>query len=252
MELEVIAFDLASCAIAEARGADRIELCANPHEGGTTPSFGMISVARANTSIQLFPIIRPRGGDFRYTDAEFACMLADVEQCERLGCDGVVIGMLLSDGRVDVDRCAELIRRAGPMQVTFHRAFDRVAEPFAALEQIIDLGCSRILTSGLRPNVESGIEMLRMLVQHAGDRITIMPGSGVRSTNIGELAAFTGAQAFHSSARVVKPSSMQYRNPAMAEELDSVSIDPDEVSELRRLLDAYAEQARSTRSADLK
>lgn len=252
MELEVIAFDLASCLVAEARGADRIELCANPHEGGTTPSFGMISVARAATSIQLFPIIRPRGGDFLYTAAEFESMLADVEQCERLGCDGVVIGMLRPDGRVDGDRCAELIGRAGAMRVTFHRAFDRVADPIASLEQIIELGCSRILTSGLKPNVDLGRDMLRTLVREAGERILIMPGSGVRSTNIGELAAVTGARAFHSSARVVRPSSMHYRNPEMAEDLDSISIDPEEVSELRRLLDAHAEQTRWCRSADLE
>jgi len=239
MELEVIGFDLASCLIAEERGANRIELCANPHEGGTTPSHGMIAVARKRTSIQLSPIIRPRGGDFFYTDPEFESMIADVEHCRELGCDGVVIGMLTKDGSVDVERCAELVHRAGDMQVTFHRAFDRVKDPMKSLEDVIDLGCSRILTSGLQPNVDLGMEMLRALVDKAGNRITIMPGSGVRSNNIRELAKFTGAKAFHSSARATAPSSMEFTNPDMNEELDSISIDPHEVSELRRILDAY-------------
>lgn len=237
MELEVIGFDLASCVTAQECGADRIELCENPHEGGTTPSHGVIAVARRTVAIQLFPIIRPRGGDFLYSKDEFDAMIADVKQCRELGCDGVVIGMLSADGRVDVDRCAELIHHAGPMQVTFHRAFDRVCDPMASLEDVIALGCARILTSGLRPNVDQGRDMLRTLVHAAGTRITIMPGSGVRSVNIAELAKFTGARAFHSSARTLHASSMQYTNPAMAEELDSVGIDADEVRELRRVLD---------------
>ena len=238
MELEVIAFDVASCRIAELRGADRIELCANPHEGGTTPSYGTISVARESTSIQLFPIIRPRGGDFCFTDGEFEAMVADIRQCARLGCDGVVIGMLRADGTVDVQRCTELVRAAGEMQVTFHRAFDRVRDPMAALEDVIALGCRRILTSGLQPDVDRGRDMLRALVAAAGDRITIMPGSGVRSTNIAELARFTGARAFHSSARTTAASSMVYTNAAMQEDLSAVTIDGDEVAALRSVLDA--------------
>ena len=239
MELEVIAFDLASCSIAEQCGADRIELCANPHEGGTTPSYGMIAAARRATAVQLFPIIRPRGGDFLYSDPEFDAMIDDVDQCRQLGCDGVVVGMLLADGAVDTRRCAALIERAGPMDVTFHRAFDRVADPMRSLEQIIDLGCTRILTSGLRPTADLGKDMLRVLVSAAGERITIMAGSGVRAANIVELARFTGARAFHSSARTNRASSMRYTNSAMAEDLVSVGIDPVEVTELRRALDIY-------------
>lgn len=244
MELEVIAFDLASCGIAQERGADRIELCANPGEGGTTPSYGMIAGARRIASIALFPIIRPRGGDFLYSAAEFESMIADVEQCAELGCDGVVIGMLREDGGVDVDRCAELIRRAGPLQVTFHRAFDRVRDPMAALKDVVDLGCARILTSGQRPDAERGKLMLRALVEAAGDSVTIMPGAGVRSTNILEIATFTGASAFHSSARSERASSMAYVNAAMDEDLRSVSIDPDEVAKLRRILDGHAADRR--------
>lgn len=245
MELEVIAFDLASCRTAEERGADRIELCANPHEGGTTPSYGMIASARRTASIQLFPIIRPRGGDFLYTATEFDAMVADVQQCRELGCDGVVIGILLKDGSVDVDRCAELVGHAGSMQVTFHRAFDRVADPLASLEVVIGLGCSRILTSGQHPNVDQGRYALRALVGAADGRITVMPGSGVRSANILELARFTGATAFHSSARSTRASAMEYVNPAMAEQLDAITIDGDEISALRRILDAHASGRRS-------
>ena len=153
----------------------------------------------------------------------------------------MVIGVLSKDGHVDVERCAELIRGAGSMKVTFHRAFDRVKDPMRSLEEIIDLGCARILTSGLRPNVDLGKDMLRTLVDAAGDRITIMPGSGVRSTNVLELAKFTGARVFHSSARAPHPSLMDYINPSMAEVLNSISIDPDEVRELRRILDTYAQ-----------
>lgn len=241
MELEVIGFDLASCQTAQRQGADRIELCANPFEGGTTPSYGVIAAARSITSIQLFPIIRPRGGDFLYTDREFEAMLTDIAGCSALGCDGVVIGMLTRDGQIDVSRCAELVGQAGSMAVTFHRAFDRVRDPLQALEAIIDLGCSKILTSGLRPTAELGRDMLKTLVEAAGDRVTIMAGSGVRSTNIVELAKFTGATAFHSSARVVHKSGMHYVNPEMAEELDSVGIDADEVFALRRMLDTMQE-----------
>ncbi|MDQ1307485.1 MAG: family protein CutC [Actinomycetota bacterium] len=244
MELEVIAFDLESCLVAQTHGADRIELCANPHEGGTTPSYGMIALARRSTSVQLFPIIRPRGGDFLYSELEFQAMVADVKQCQELRCDGVVFGILARDGSVDVDRCAELIVHAGAMQTTFHRAFDRVRDPLTALEDIIGLGFSRVLTSGLQPDADRGKEMLRTLVQEAQNRIGVMPGSGVRSTNILELARFTGARAFHSSARRIRASGMEFVNPAMAETLETVSISSAEVAELRRLLDIYAKENR--------
>lgn len=243
MELEVIGFDLASCLIAEQNGANRIELCANPHEGGTTPSYGMISLARKKTTIQLFPIIRPRGGDFLYSDDEFQSMIEDIKQCKLLGCDGVVIGMLHKNGDVDIDRCAELINHADHMEVTFHRAFDRVRDPFKSLEEIISLGCKRILTSGLHPNVDQGIDMLKSLVDAANNRISIMPGSGVRSKNIQQLANYTGAISFHSSARKTIPSSMDYTNVQMNEDLISVGIDADEVAMLRNILDQISNEA---------
>ncbi len=240
MELEVIGFDLASCLIAAKKGANRIELCANPFEGGTTPSYGMIALARSNVSIQLFPIIRPRGGDFLYSNQEHQSMIEDIKQCKQLGCDGVVIGMLLKDGNIDVERCADLIHHADKMEVTFHRAFDRVKDPIKSLEEIIELGCKRILTSGLHPNVDEGKEVLKQLVTLANGRIRIMPGSGVRSKNIIDLASYTGAESFHSSARMTKSSNMEYKNIQMNEELNSIGIDPDEVEKLRNLLDNYS------------
>jgi copper homeostasis protein len=238
-ELEVIAFNIESCRIAEKYGASRIELCANPSEGGTTPSAGMIAEARKSTSIQLFPIIRPRGGDFLYSDQEFNAMMYDIETCWNLGCDGVVIGMLTKEGNIDIKRCAQLIENAVDMSVTFHRAFDRVSDPLLALDQIIELGCKRILTSGLKPTVMEGIEMLTQLVQHAGERITIMPGSGVRSNNIIQLAETTGAKAFHSSARENISSQMSYLNEEMNESLNQVNLDAEEVQQIKKNLDQF-------------
>ena len=232
-ELEVIAFNIASCKIAQDAGADRIELCANPYEGGTTPSYGMIAEARKSTSIQLFPIIRPRGGDFLYSDEEFNAMIQDIEACKLMKCDGVVIGMLLENGTIDVERSTKLVSAAGLMEVTFHRAFDRVIDPFVALEHVIAMGCKRILTSGLKPNVMDGMLMLKSLVEAAADRITIMPGSGVRANNIVELAETTGAKAFHSSARISIPSEMKQTNAEMKEELLQISLDFNEVKELK-------------------
>ena len=241
-ELEVIAFDLASCIIAAENGATRIELCANPLEGGTTPSFGMIKEAREISTIQLFPIIRPRGGDFFYSTHEFNSMLHDIQQCRDLGCDGVVIGMLKKDGSIDIEKNKELVSAAKGMEVTFHRAFDRVKEPFVALEQIISIGCKRILTSGLKPTVMEGIELLKELVNTAGDRIRIMPGSGVRSNNISHLAQYTNANSFHSSARRNNDSAMDFLNPEMIESLTHATLDAHELRSLKNQLDIYFNQ----------
>src|SRR6187397_3166229 len=183
-QLEVIAFNIASCLIAEKAGAHRIELCDNSGEGGTTPSYGLIKLAREKTSLQLYPIIRPRGGDFLYTDEEFTVMMNDVKLCRDLGCDGVVIGLLNEDGTIDTERTKRLIEAAYPLGVTFHRAFDRVYDHRKALEDVIRCGCERILTSGLQPTVTDGVETLKALVDQADERIIIMPGSGIRSTNL--------------------------------------------------------------------
>ena len=238
-ELEIIAFDINSCSVAQDMGASRIELCANPEEGGTTPSFGMIEQARKSCSISLFPIIRPRGGDFLYTDQEFEAMKSDIKQCLSIGCDGVVIGMLLADGTIDTLRSKALVEAAGTMDVTFHRAFDRVKDPIDSLEKIITIGCKRILTSGLYKTAVEGATNLKQLVKQANDRIIIMPGSGVRSDNVIDLAIQTGAIAFHSSARTLLQSKTYYNNPNMTESLLHTSLDGDEVRKLKQNLENH-------------
>lgn len=230
--LEIIGFNIESCILAQAAGAHRIELCDNPGEGGTTPSYGFIKAAREKLQIDLYPIIRPRGGDFLYSDAEFEVMKTDVQICKDLGCDGVVIGILNADGTVDKQRCAALMQIAYPMGVTFHRAFDRVKDPSQALKDIIVIGCERILTSGLVPSALEGAETLAELIKQADERIIIMPGSGVRSDNIIELAKKTGAVEFHTSARMNIDSKMDYTNEGMKESLKSVSLNEEEVKKI--------------------
>lgn len=231
-KLEVIGFNIESCIIAQTAGAHRIELCDNPGEGGTTPSYGFIKAARENLQIELYPIIRPRGGDFLYSDAEFEMMKTDVKICRELGCDGIVIGMLHADGSVDKERCKQLIAFAYPMGVSFHRAFERVNDAAQALEDIIEIGCERILTSGLVPAALDGAETIASLIKQADERIIIMPGSGVRSENIVELAKKTGAVEFHTSARMNIESNMNFTNEAMKETLQSVSIDVNEIENI--------------------
>jgi len=230
--LEIIAFNITSCIRAQSAGASRIELCDNPADGGTTPSFGFIKAAREQLRIPLYCMIRPRGGDFLYSDEEIAIMKKDVAVCKELGCDGVVFGLLNADGAVDIKNTAELVRLAYPMGVTFHRAFDRVKDPESALEVIIETGCERILTSGLKPTAPEGAELIARLIKDADDRIIIMPGSGVRSGNIMELAKKTGATEFHSSARMKLDSRMNYSNAAMKENLASMTVDEQEIKNL--------------------
>ena len=235
-KLEVIGFTIDSCLKAQLAGASRIELCDNPGEGGTTPSYGFIKAARAHLSIDLHPIIRPRGGNFLYTDAEFEIMKTDISICKELGCDAVVLGILNSDGTVDKKRCSELIQLAYPMGVTFHRAFDRVVNAVQALEDIIEIGCERILTSGLVPHALDGTSSIAALIKQAGGRIIIMPGSGIRSDNILQIATETGATEFHTSASVFTKSKMEINNSSMKENLQLLTVDEDEISKMIRLL----------------
>lgn len=237
-KLEVIAFDLESCRIAQQFGADRIELCDNPADGGTTPSYGTIKAARAMTTIDLFIMIRPRGGDFLYSEEEFETMKEDVKVCKELGCDGVVAGMLTKDGDVDVKRMSSIVNLAYPMSVTFHRAFDRSNNPFKALEDIIETGCERILTSGQQPTAPEGSDLLKALIKKADNRIIIMPGSGIRSDNIAKIAKSTNAIEFHSSARVTIDSKMEFNNPALGSTMKRIIIDGDELRELKKKLES--------------
>ena len=227
--LEIAVFNIQSALLAQQAGADRIELCENPHDGGTTPSYGTLKIAREKISIPVFPIIRARGGDFFYSDDEYETMKHDILLCKSLGFEGVVLGLLNIDGTVDIKRTTHLVSLAYPMEVTFHRAFDRAYEPMQAMEDIIICGCSRILTSGQVPNAYDGKELIRQLREAAADRIIIMPGSGVRSSNIKEMIDYTGVIEIHSSARKNIPSSMQYENKGMNEEMMNITVDVEEV-----------------------
>lgn len=233
MVLEIAVFNIGSALQAVAAGADRLELCENPGEGGTTPSYGTLKTVREKVSIPVFPIIRPRGGDFLYSEEEFEVMKKDIVLCKELGFEGVVIGLLHADGTVDTTRTSALVNLAYPMDVTFHRAFDRSADPLAAMEAIIACGCQRILTSGQVPNAGDAIPLLQQLVEAAGDRIIIMPGSGVRSGNIRTIMEQTGATEMHSSARTGTPSAMQFVQPNMKEILSNISVDADEIRRMK-------------------
>ena len=211
-KFEICANSVASCIAAQDGGADRVELCAGIPEGGTTPSVGMIRCARESISIGLNVIIRPRGGDFLYSESEIREMVYDIKAAKRLGVDGLVFGCLCPDGSVDMENMRLLMEAAGDTPVTFHRAFDHTSDPLKALEDIIELGCARILTSGCRPTAAEGAPLLAQLVEKAGDRIIIMPGCGVNEGNIAETARLSGAREFHFSAREPVESGMTFRN----------------------------------------
>lgn len=235
MLLEIAVFNYSSAILASNSGADRIELCDNAAEGGTTQSYGVLKLVRQEIDLPVFPIIRPRGGDFLYTDGEFEVMKKDVSICRELGFEGVVIGILNADGSVDKKRCAQLRELAYPMDVTFHRAFDRCRDPYQAMEDIIDVGCQRILTSGQRPFAIDNLPLIAALIKQGGDRIIIMPGSGVRSNNL-ELILQTGAEEAHSSARLMVPSTMGYINEKMEDPETVVSVDEAEIVRMKQIL----------------
>jgi copper homeostasis protein len=235
--LEVAIFNIQSAITAANAGADRLEVCENPFDGGTTPSFGFLKKIREKVNIPMFPIIRPHGGDFQYTLEEFEVMIEEILLCKSLGFEGVVVGILSNDGSIDEKRTAALVALAYPMKVTFHRAFDRCKDPIASMETIIECGCHRILTSGQYPNVMDGKKLVRELVAKADNRIIILPGSGVRSNNIKELIEYTGAKEAHSSARKVVRSSMKYVVASMQEELVNMNVDTEEIAKMQKALE---------------
>ncbi len=201
MIIEIVVYNIESAINAQKGGADRIELCDNPSEGGTTPSFGVIEQVRKQLTIQVFVMIRPRGGDFCYSDLEFETMKRDVEVCKQLKVNGVVFGILDGEGRIDKTRCKELIECARPMGVTCHRAFDMTRDAYEALEDCIDTGFDRILTSGRQPTATDGSDLISELVKHGGKQIKIMPGSGINEQNILQLIRETGVTDVHFSAK---------------------------------------------------
>lgn len=245
-KLEICANSVESALMAQEGGAHRIELCDNIYEGGTTPSYGEILLARENLKIGLNIIIRPRGGDFHYSDIEFEIMKKDIEYAKKVGVDGIVIGLLNMDGNIDVKRTSELVKHAKPMSVTFHRAFDVCNDPFQGLEDIIDCGCDRILSSGQKNKAFDGIDLIQKLVEKANNRIIIMPGSGINEGNITEIYQKTGAQEFHASLREPTKSKMTFRNKSInmssipdINEFEILVTDPIRVKETIKVLKTF-------------
>lgn len=239
--IEVCANSVASAIAAQEGGAVRVELCENLSEGGTTPSYGQITLARKLLSIKLYVLIRPRGGDFLYSDVEFDIMKADVQHCIDTGCDGIVIGILNADGSIDKKRCSELVSMAKSqgLGVTFHRAIDMCADMNQALEDIIELGCERILTSGGKSTAVEGVGVIAHLVEKAAGRISIMPGAGVSENTVADIVHFTGATEIHSSARKTIKSQMDYKNDHILMgygETDEYSYSMTDVERVRSIL----------------
>lgn len=211
-QFEVAVDSLESALVAQECGVDRVELCADLGIGGISPSRGMIELACERLAIPVHVMIRPRRGDFLYTDAEFDVMRRDIEAAKSAGAQGVVFGLLLADGSIDIARTRELASAARPLSVTFHRAFDMCREPRAALGQLIDMGVNTLLTSGQAPSAAEGMPLIVELVAWAAGRIDIMPGAGIHPGNIARIAEATGAQTFHFSARETVDGPMRYRN----------------------------------------
>ncbi len=211
LTIEICVNSAMSAIEAQKGGAQRVELCENLWEGGTTPSAGTIALARKHLTIQLFVIIRPRGGDFLYSDVEFEIMKHDIRTAKELGADGIVTGILTADGKVDKPRMQELKALAAPLPITFHRAFDMAADPFETLEDCIELGMERVLTSGHEKSAIEGMELIAELVKKANGRIRIMPGAGINEKNVRKLVEYTGVQEVHFSAMKMIDSEMDYR-----------------------------------------
>jgi copper homeostasis protein len=210
--IETVVDSAEAAMAAQVGGADRVELCANMLEGGTTPSLGTIQLARERLDIDLNVMIRPRGGDFCYSDVEFQVMQRDIDAAKNAGANGVVFGILSPDGSVDAPRIATLVGLARPMSITFHRAFDMTRDPYAALETLIELQVDRILTSGQENSVLEGLDLITDLIRVAGDRVIIMPGAGITERNIAKIVAQSAPHEIHIYAPVTVEGAMQYRN----------------------------------------
>ena len=209
--MEVCCYELESALTAQQAGADRVELCADRHQGGTTPSYGMMEVVRKELKIPVFAMIRPRGADFLYSSQEIRVMMHDIQMAKELEMEGVVMGVLTPDGQVDTGIMKELIELARPMEVTFHRAFDLTPDAKRALRDLISLGVNRVLTSGQYNTAFEGREVIRKLNEQATGKIVVMPGSGIREESVTDLLSNTGAREFHISASGKRPSGMKFK-----------------------------------------
>lgn len=246
--VEICANSVLSVRNAREGGADRVELCAALPLGGVTPSYGEIAAARDVKGIALNVLVRPRSGDFLYTESEIDVMLRDIELCQRLGVDGVVVGALRPNGDIDSATMQRLMEASKGLSVTFHRAFDMCRNPLEALEEVAALGCHRILTSGLAPNAVAGIPTLSQLVARAAGRLIVMPGGGIGANNILKLAKETGAMEFHLSASSPLASQMEYRNPAISmggdAKVDEYATTVSDVAKVRRVVALLSEYGR--------
>jgi copper homeostasis protein len=243
MTIEIVVYNIESALKAQLGGADRIELCDNPAEGGTTPSCGVIEHVKNKLTIGVFVMIRPRGGDFCYSSDEFIAMQRDIEMCKQLKVEGIVFGILMPDGRIDTERCKKLVDLARPMNVTCHRAFDMTRDPMEALEDCIAIGFDRILTSGQQPQAIKGVDLIGTLVQKSEGRISIMPGSGVNEETVSEIVIKTGAKEIHFSAAAFRESEMKYHNKNIAgmgsdegSEFKIRTVDPECIRKIRSLV----------------
>lgn len=242
MTIEIVVYTIAGALNAQKGGADRIELCDNAGDGGTTPSYGTIELVRQNLTIDVFVMIRPRGGDFFYSSYEFHSMKRNISMCQKLSVDGVVFGILNPDGTLDKKRCKELIDQARPLKVTCHRAFDMTRDPFEALEDCIEVGFDRILTAGQQPVALKGATLISELIEKAKGRIAIMPGSGINESTVEEIVAVTKAKEIHFSATTFAESPMAFRNHEIAgmgseegSEFKLRSVDPARIKAVRAL-----------------
>lgn len=242
MKVEIVVYNIESAIQAQNGGADRVELCDNPGEGGTTPSYGVIEQLRKKLTIEMYVMIRPRGGDFCYSEDEFIAMQRDIGMCKQLKVTGVVFGILTPEGKIDTTRCKKLIELARPMKVTCHRAFDMTKNPSEALEDCISIGFDRILTSGQQPQAIKGIDVIQKLILRSAGRISIMPGSGVNEETVSEIVSKTGAKEIHFSALAFSQSKMIYRNTVIAgmgsekeSDFKIRTVDPNLVKRVRAL-----------------
>lgn len=234
--LEVCAFNIQSCLIAQRAGAARVELCDNPIEGGTTPSWGTIKQVREKIDILLYPIIRPRSGNYFYNDDEFEIIRQDIVTCKDLGCNGISVGVSTIDAVVDTERMKRVVEWAFPMGVTCNRVIDSSPDVFKALDAIIDCGCERVLTSGGKSAAPDAGDVLAKMVQQASGRIIIMPGAGVKSSNVARLRNECGATEFHASARRVAPNPITYINEQVSDYGHVYIADEEEVKKLVTVL----------------
>jgi copper homeostasis protein len=213
--LEICCGSLDDAIEAEAGGADRVELCSSLFLGGLTPSFGAIAEAKRRLRIPFVAMIRPRGGGFCYTEPEFGAMRADAAMAIDQGAGGLVFGILNPDGTVDADRTRRLREIAGNRDAVFHRAFDVTPDPFRALDELVDLGITRVLTSGQQDAVPEGLDLIRRLIDHAGDRIQVMPGGGIKPFNFDEVIARTGCRQIHVAAFTTRTDTSTQHRPAV-------------------------------------